>query len=366
MKIIKRYLLSSYMISFFMTFMVLTLVMSIGGIFKLTDLITRGVPWVPIVKVLILNMPQAFTFTIPMAAMISTLLVFGRMSADSEITAMKSCGVGLWQIASAPLAFSVFLAITCFSIYNFVVPGSYTMSKSILRGLKESVPLAILEEGRFIQPFKNVSIYIGSRKGDVLHDVRIFQLLKSGCKRKITADTGKIRVDNKVGKIYVDLTKVQVDPFMEGRQGVAYLDAWQLEFPGKKIDPNRRNTKPIYFALPELRERIKNTAKYFPLLDRESVREEHSRLVVEFHQRIVQSLACIMFVIIGIPMGVKTHRKESSAGIAMSLMVIVFFQIFMIASDSLSRKPQFYPQYIAWIPIILGTVAGLFLMRKAD
>lgn len=205
MKIVKKYLLSSFAVSFFMTFMVLTVVMSIGGIFKLTELITRGVPWIPIVKVMILNMPQAFTFTIPMAAMISTLLVFGRMSADSEITAMKSCGLGLWQIASTPLAFALFLSIICFFIYSFVVPRSYAMSKGILRELKTSVPLAVLEEGRFTQPFAGVSIYIGNRKDDILHDVRIFELMKSGGKRKINAETGRIEMDDKAGKI--DMTK---------------------------------------------------------------------------------------------------------------------------------------------------------------
>ncbi len=348
-----------------MTFMVLTVVMSIGGIFKLTELITRGVPWIPIVKVMILNMPQAFTFTIPMAAMISTLLVFGRMSADSEITAMKSCGLGLWQIASTPLAFALFLSIICFFIYSFVVPRSYAMSKGILRELKTSVPLAVLEEGRFTQPFAGVSIYIGNRKDDILHDVRIFELMKSGGKRKINAETGRIEMDDKAGKILVYLTGVRIDPFMEGRSGVAYLEEWTLEFPGKKLG-KRVNTKPIYFTWVEIRERIRNTAKYFPLLDEEAVAGEHSRLLVEFHLRFVQSLSCLVFVLLGIPLGVKTHRKESSIGIAMSLMIIVFFQIFIIAGKSLSRTPEFYPHFIIWLPIIIGEFVGVILMQRAD
>ncbi len=365
MKIVKKYLLSSYAVSFFMTFMVLTVVMSIGGIFKLTELITRGVPWVPIVKVMILNMPQAFTFTIPMAAMISTLLVFGRMSADSEITAMKSCGLGLWQISSAPLMFAVALSVICFLIYSFVVPRSYSLSKGILRELKSSVPLAMLEEGRFTQPFAGVSIYIGNRKGDVLHDVRIFELMESGGKRKINAETGRIKIDEESGKIMVYLTGVRIDPFMEGRRGVAYLEEWTLEFPGKKIG-NRVNTKPVYFTLQEIRDRIKDTAKYFPLLDEVAINEEHSRLIVEFNLRIVQSLSCFVFVLLGIPLGVKTHRKESSIGIAMSLMIIVIFQIFIIAGESLSRNPEHYPQFILWIPIVLGGFVGVILMQRAD
>lgn len=365
MKIVKKYLLSSYVISFLMTLMVLTVVMSIGGIFKLTELITRGVPWVPIVKVMVLNMPQAFTFTIPMAAMISTLLVFGRMSADSEITAMKSCGLGLWQIASAPFTFAILLSVICFFIYSFVVPRSYSASKGILRELKDAVPLAILEEGRFTQPFAGVSIYIGSRQDDVLHDVRIFQLMKSGGKQKINADTGTVKMDGVKGKIIVNMKGVKIDPFMEGQSGVAYLEEWTLEFPGKKFGYST-NTKPIYFTLRKLLERLKNTSKYFPLLDKDAVASEHSRLVVEFHLRIVQSLSCLAFVLLGVPLGVKSHRKESSIGIAISLLIIVFFQVFIIAAKSLSRKPEFYPQFILWIPIALALVAGLMLMRRAD
>ena len=128
MTIIKRYLFSSFSLSFFMTLLVLTLVLSIGAIFKMTELITRGVPWLPLVKIVAYNIPNALVYSIPMSTMISTLLVFGRMSSDSEITAMKSCGIGIWSIASGPLLFALGLSATCLYIQSTVVPHSYEAS----------------------------------------------------------------------------------------------------------------------------------------------------------------------------------------------------------------------------------------------
>ena len=365
MRIIKRYLLSSFSMSFFVTLLVLTLVLSIGAIFKMTELITRGVPWGPLVRIVGYNIPNALVYSIPMSTMISTLLVFGRLSSDSEITAMKSCGIGIWSIAKGPLLFAGALSALCLYIQSTVVPYSYERSKTLLHELRLSTPLAILEEGRFVQPFAGYSVYIGSRDGDVLQDVRIYQLLKNRKKRKIRAKTGQVRMDEKTNRIIVDLTDVRIDPFMEDRPGIAYLKEWSLPFPARKPKPGKTK-KPGYYTWPELITVIRNPGLHFPLLSGEDLQAEWSRLTVEFHLRLVTSLSCLVFALLGVPLGVTTHRKESSLGVAMSLLIIMVFHMFIIAGQSLSRQPEFIPHIILWVPIALGEMAGIIMMRRAD
>ena len=65
------------------------------------DIMARGLPVGIVGRFFLYNIPYSFAFSIPISALFSTLLIFGRMSADSEISAMKSSGLSMWQIASA-------------------------------------------------------------------------------------------------------------------------------------------------------------------------------------------------------------------------------------------------------------------------
>ncbi|NIQ74338.1 MAG: LptF/LptG family permease, partial [Gammaproteobacteria bacterium] len=76
--------------------MVVTFVMSIGIVFKVTDLLAQGVAWKPMVRILFFGFPQAFALAIPVSTLTACLLLFGRLSADGEITAMKANGVSVW------------------------------------------------------------------------------------------------------------------------------------------------------------------------------------------------------------------------------------------------------------------------------
>ena len=93
---------------------------------------------------------------------------------------------------------------------------------------------------------------------------------------------------------------------------------------------------------------------------------EHAKDLVEVHQRIALAVSPLMFVLIAIPLGVTSHRKESAVGMVMSLGIMFIYYLFMILSDTFDKSPHLYPWLIPWIPIVFGQLGGVLLLRRAN
>ena len=127
MRTLNHYISHSFLVTFLATVVVLTFVGSIGGLYTASKLVSRGIEWQPILKMLVSGMPAALAFTIPVSVLFSTLLVFGRLSADSEITAMKACGISLWKIVRWMIPVSLLLSAICLYVNSDLVPYSHSM-----------------------------------------------------------------------------------------------------------------------------------------------------------------------------------------------------------------------------------------------
>jgi lipopolysaccharide export LptBFGC system permease protein LptF len=89
-----------------------------------------------------------------------------------------------------------------------------------------------------------------------------------------------------------------------------------------------------------------------------------STLLVEIHRRCAMAAACIAFALLGVPLGIHTHRRQSSAGIVVSLVVMALFYGGMVAATSLARRPELHPHWLIWLPVALTAVGGAVLLRR--
>jgi lipopolysaccharide export system permease protein len=94
--------------------------------------------------------------------------------------------------------------------------------------------------------------------------------------------------------------------------------------------------------------------------------KERTALMVELNKRLALSAGCFVFVLLGIPLGIRAHRKESSIGIGISLLVVLVFYMFIVIAETLCRLPQFHPELVVWLPVGLAIGLGLGLMSRAN
>jgi len=345
-----------------MTVFVLTFVMTIGGIFKLSKLISSGVEWQPLMLIMAMSIPQVLSFSIPVSILISVLLVFGRLSSDSEIVAMQSCGVSLLKIAMPVWACGLILSGVCFLIFDMIVPITHHKTRDIVSQLKHTSADKLIEEGRFIDVSKGLSVFVGKRTESEFEDIRIFDT-RSGFRREITAKHGSLTNNAETGRITLRLEDVRIDPFKKGSPGAAYCTVLPVSLDTSKTK-SRYEPKPTDFTSVQLIQKIRNMKEDHPDFAEDFAAAEQSQFLVEINSRATMSLSCLIFAVLGIPLGVKSHRKETSAGIAMSLGLILFFYLFMIIADALGRYPYTMPHLIVWVPIAVSLWGAARLMQQ--
>ena len=176
MKTLNIYVLKSFLITFGMAIGVLTFVMMGARLVKIFEYISQGIPVVNFLLFMVYIMPIVLTFTVPWAVLVAVMLVFGRLSADTEITAMRACGVSILQVVSPILIVTFLMTLLCLYLQVEVGPPLLGKSRSLMAATVVDQPLAIFEPGKPVD-FENNIIYIDDKIGeDEVKDIQIFTM----------------------------------------------------------------------------------------------------------------------------------------------------------------------------------------------
>jgi len=372
---LSRYLMGDFLTVFAVAMLLVTFAFSIGAIYKAIDIMAKGLPVGIVGRFFLYNLPYSVAYTIPISALFSTLLLFGRLSSDSELNALRSGGLSLWQIASPIILFSVLLSLAC--LYNncVVYPQSTYANRRLVHEMGVDDPIKLLEEGRFIREFPGYMIYVGKKNRNRVRDLVVYEVDRKSGKVTATvrADSGVMSADKENALLKIDLSDVRMeipDPaHPEDSSKTRYVNARQYPVRLNLNELTRKTNvfkKRKHMTLPELAWRIRNPEKEFGWMAPTERRVEVSRDLVELNERVCLALAPLMFVLIAVPLGITSHRKESSAGMLLSLGVMFVYYLFIIVADTLDKHPQAYPWLIPWIPILAGQAGGLWLLRRAN
>jgi len=365
MRTIDNYLMGSFALSFVVTLVIFTFVISIGAIFEIVALLARGVPWKPVLLILLWGFPSALTFSVPMSALTASLLVFGKMSADGEITAMKACGLNLWRIMKLPLMLSMLLTVVCLFINDTLSPKSHQACRSLIASLGVRTPVELLEEGRYIDDFAGLTIYIGKKRDDRIYNVRIYDMRDPEAPREIQAASGVIAAGENGKDLVAELFEASVDPFSPQTPGPGFIGRIILTIPNA-VEQRAYRVQKKDLSVQELFDGMVNTAGRYPWMNKEDLDRHRMTFAVEMNKRLCLSLACFSFVLLGIPLGIRAHRKESSAGIAISLFLVFNFYLFVIVAEALAKQPTLRPDLIVWCPAIISVLLGWRLVARSN
>jgi lipopolysaccharide export system permease protein len=358
MKTLNWYVTKHFLVTFLMAIGILTFVMVGARLIKVFELISQGIPVSTMLYFIIYMLPTVLTYTIPWAVLVSVMLVFGRLSADAEITAMRACGISILQIISPILVLTFLLTCGCLYVQLFLGPPMLGKSRALMKNTAVNQPLALFEPGRPIK-FGTTTIHIDD-KGDnnTIKDVQIINMNKEGTEieQDLTADSGKVSVDKKRQILTIELFKCLVIDRKSDPPTRIFSESVKFPFEyGKALNRRNLRKREKYLDLNELFGRIRVEMQ----ANRDTTEYE-----VELNQRIAMALSSIAFLLLGLPLAVRTSRRETSIGLFLSVVLGGAFFLAIVICDSLTSMPGIYPQYILWIPNLLyQIVGGLLLIR---
>ena len=358
------YVTKSFLVTFSMAILLLTFAMTGANLIKVLDFVSRGIPLEVFGRYMLFLLPRVLTFTVPWAVMVSVVLIFGRMSADNEITAMRACGVSILQIISPLLLITVLMTMLCLYLQVEVGPPLLWKSRSMMSNEVAQRPMAAFEPGR---PFswsegkENVVVSIDDRIGEnELRGVLFCRTDKQGnILQEVNAEKGMVQSDPDA----MVLTFTLFDCMMTDR----------TDSTGKGV--SRGFSKSFTFSLNYGREangeRLSEKIKYMPLSDllgelRRLQLLGHDTLDVEMelNKRIAFALSPIAFLLLGMPLAIRTGRRETSIGIFISVILASVYFFSTIFFESLDDYPQLKPQYLLWLPnIVFQLLGGIMTCR---
>lgn len=364
MRCLNWYVTKSFLITFFMAILVLTFAMTGANLIKVLDYISRGIPFAVFLKYIIYIIPRILTFTVPWAVMVSAVLIFGRMSADSEITAMRACGVSIMQIISPILMITFLMTALCVYLQVEVAPPLLGHSRFMMRDEAAIRPMALFEPG---QPFSyregdsHITISIDDRVNDnELRGVLFCKTDKEGnILQEIDAKRGIVESDQDAMELKFTLMDCIIDDRTgDSAEGVTRIYDNSLSFKfnyGKEANAQPISERAKYMQLKELLAEISR---------HKQDGKDTTALEIELNKRIAFALSPIAFLLLGMPLAIRTNRRETSIGLFISVILAAVYFFSIIFFQSLDNYPDIYPQYLLWIPNIIFQVLGAVMTYK--
>lgn len=367
MRTLQLYLLRQILASLVLTVAVFTFVLLLANVLKeIVGLLVSGhaTPAV-LLQAVALLIPFVLVFALPLGMLTSTILVFGRLGADNEMTAVRASGVSLLVWSMPVIALSIVLSVLCAWINMDLAPRCRGAYKALLT--KSALRTASLgpAEGRFTR-LGNHIIYVGKRQGAALEEVMLFEN-KDGQKiRDVRAARGELVQET--NRFRLKLFDAQVlERTSERWETRGYLAEVELPLNLDRLSPSQVvSVKHMGFAqLLEERRTWRQQLGALPLSASSGFRST-TPIDVQIHRQVSFSFACVAFTLVGIPLGIRSHRKETNLGIAIALALLLVYYSFFILGMALDTRPEFLPHFILWLPNFLFQGTGIWLLWRAN
>jgi len=342
-----------------MTVAVFTFVLLLGNVLKeiLGLLVNRQATLFMVVQAIGLLIPYVLIFALPMGMLTATLLTFGRFSADNELTAVRASGISLLSLIMPLLILSVLLAAVCAVVNLQLAPKCRLAYKQLIfKSAFDRIDL-LLPERTFIKQFAPYTLFFGRVRGNEVRNIYVYETEKWGSNviSFTQARSGELTVDRTNKMIHLLLRDAWYTTTHEGERQPFFSGEVPLELGVQEKEAKQPGLGDLTFAeLCEKRRELKSSGMITTPVD------------VQIHSQIAFSFACIGFTLIGIPLGIRAHRRETSVGIALSLILVVVYYSFLILGQSLETKPQLYPYLIVWAPNFIFQALGILMLRKVN
>lgn len=403
--ILDRYILKEHFSPFIFWTLVMTVIMLFNHILLMMKmLVEKGVPFLAVLELFLLMLPFIIVLAIPMAVLFSSVLAFNRFGNDSELVAMNANGISPVRLSIPVLGVSLLLSLGLLFFQDQVLPDTNHRMKSLMSDIMRKKPALEIRERVFINDFKGLRIYIGEvdHKTSEIGDILITDFNKRGLPRTVVAPRGSIISSEDGSLITLRLEDGEILEFESEKPESSRLGRFSvlekllnIDSELERHDRHMRGDREMSFVMLsdkvtekktqiseieiKLDELISNgvaagtdssvsikarTEKY--KARKASLQKHINKYNVELHKKVAISVACLPFVLIGIPLGSLGQHRKNAMGIIFSLFVYIFYWACLIGGEDLADRGIMQPWIAMWTPNFVLTILGLSLFYRSS
>lgn len=348
-----RYIFWDIIPGFFLGLIAFILILLMFQVLRLMEFaLIHGIDSSVILEIFTYLTVSFLPIVLPMSLLLATLLAYNRLSNDSEVIAFKSLGLHLGHIASP----AIFLSLLVFllSVYTtfYMAPWGNRQFEVLINKISATKASTTIREGVFSDGFFDLTVYVNKINSQTNKLENIF-IYDDRHKTPLTviAQSGQILKDEKSHeKVLLRLEDGDIYKQNENHTKI-HFKSYDIFLEKKRSLTYKRKTPPS-LNYNDLR-KVLNSPNAPP--------EQMKIFKTEWHKRWALAVACIIFSLVGIGLGVRTNQRSgSSGGMTLSIGVIVSYWIFYLIFESLGQNGWLPIAFALWVP---NMIFGLFAFR---
>ena len=446
MNTLNKYLFKQSLIPFLLSVAVITTVLFLQFLIRAVDrFLGKGLDALTIFEYLYLNLAWIIALSVPMSLLISSVMTFGRMSQQNEITALKSAGVSLYNIIKPALWFGAIVATALCFFNNFILPEMNYNARLLARDIYKKKPELSIEPGYFVDMIPQYTMIVKEMDGKDFKDVKIFSKNQKSEQTTIYANQGSlssdgnmITIDLQDGEIHeIDLSDydyyrkirfkthqiiISMDDLMLNRTSESNRTDREMRVPQmiQEIDKNKILINQIYDRIENVKKEIGITnpnANTLEIIENEiellkekkaniikedrdynedvpvsafenkdyilsltnnarqfkneftlieNYEKTNNKFKVEIHKKFTLALACILFTMVGAPLGILVRNGGMTIASGLSIAFFLVYYILLIWGEQLADRNLINPGLGSWLPNIILFVSGMIILKLSN
>ncbi len=363
MRILTRYILREVIAHALIGAAIFTFVLFTRDLGRILELVVRAsAPLPSVAEIFFFTVPLALTYTLPMSVLVGILIGLSRLAADSEITAMRASGMGVWSFLRVLSIFVIGAWLMALANGLYIAPRSQAALGHLEDRLKGSQVSFEIQPRVFFEGFPKYVLYVQdvkSAQGAAVWKGVFLADLTDATNPKITLAREGIVVSEAPDRLHlhlIDGSAHETDPNDASHYQISTFQQTDIpiDLPSAESKPDESLPAGVMstWALREKARRVDPVSARWYL--------------IEFHRRFALPTACLVLALVGIPLGLSSKKSGKSGGFVLTILLVFVYYVISLIGVSLARQGRVSPWFGAWLADLVFLALGLFLLLRAE
>lgn len=342
---------------------------SIGALFELIRRITEsGLSITLAMQIFALKLPEFLVLAFPMSTLLATMMTYSRLSSDSELIALRGCGVSVRRLVAPAVILSLLITGLTFIFNELITPAAnYRAAVTLEQALNSERP-PFQERNIFYQEFQPAAddssaqelkrlFYARRFDGATMYGLTILDFSQTGLNQVVSAESATWDVKKNTWNFYNGTIYV-VSPDGDFRNIITF-DNQELQLPKTPLDLASRTKH-------DNEMNIAQASQHLELLRKSGDEKLIRRWETRIQQKYALPFVCVVFGLVGSSIGVRPQRTSRATSFGISIVIIFGYYLLSFITNAMGEAGALSPFLAAWLPTILGLAAGVILLMRAS